>query len=87
MTCKSAAFFKLPLRGRHAGKTLLAVDLAGGRKYLEWIATEWHGDEVVAARRAARAYLRWFPVTPGPRRMAEAGAGRYNRCEVEVNVV
>ena len=85
MTCKQSAFTKMP-GGRHAGKTLLEIDLRGFRDYVEWVAREWNPGDAVNVRRAARAYLRWFPVTPGPG-VPEAGVSRYNRLAVEVNGV
>jgi hypothetical protein len=40
MTPGRAAAFRLGF-GKHKGKTLLAIDAAGDRAYLEWVADTW----------------------------------------------
>jgi hypothetical protein len=50
--------------GKHAGQTILAIDLGGDRQYLQWIAKTWARLEMAAIREHVIAYLNGHPTTP-----------------------
>jgi hypothetical protein len=65
-TAEAAESFVIRI-GKHAGQTLLAIDLASDRQYIRWIAQTWVRHDMAAIREAALAYLRFHPTTPRKR--------------------
>jgi hypothetical protein len=61
--------------GKHAGQTILAIDLAGDRAYLQWVARTWVRKEHQRIREAAIAYLTHYPNTP-KKRVASTQGGK-----------